>query len=84
MNTKGKRSYSEIVASIETHIIYINNHLANVDSHLEKINTTNLKQEVKIAKNKDRITLGYKIGGGILSIILTGLLALGLHLIGIY
>ena len=79
-----KRSYKEILASVETSLSYINNHLGNIDGHLEKINTTNLDQEVKIARNKDRIGLGYKIGGGIFSVLSLALVALVLHLLGIY
>ena len=79
-----KRPYKEILASLETHFIYINNHLQNIDSHMEKINSTNLEQEVKIAKNKDRISLGYKIGGGILSIIGAGGIAGIIHLLGVF
>ena len=79
-----KRNYKDILASVETHFIYINNHLANIDSHLEKINTTNLEQEVKIAKNKDRIGLGYKLGGGLLTVLGGGTIAGILHLFGVY
>lgn len=60
-----KRSYREIQASVETHLIYINNHLGNIDGHLEKINTINLAQEVKIAKNKTSIAwIKWIVGGG--------------------
>ena len=78
-----KRTYKEIAVSIETHVAYINNHLQNIDSHLEKINTTNLAQEVKIARNKDRIGLIWKIGGVLLTL-LGGSLAFILHLLGLY
>ena len=78
-----KRTYKEILASVETHFIYINNHLGNIDSHMAKINDTNLEQELKIARNKDRIALGYKLGGGFGALFL---LAVGviLKLAGIY
>ena len=33
-----KRAYKEVLASVETHIVYIGNHLQNIDSHLDKIN----------------------------------------------
>jgi len=79
-----KRSYTEILASVETHIVYVNNHLRNIDSHLEKINTTNLEQEVKIIRNKDRISLLYKIGGGLGTLCGAGLIALILRLLEIY
>ena len=76
-----KRKYTEVLASIETHITYINTHLRNLDGHLEKINTTNLAQEVKILRNKDRIGLIYKIGGGLITILVTALI---LSLFGVY
>lgn len=79
-----KRSYKEIVASIETHIIYVNNHLGNIDQHLNAINNTNLEQEVKIIRNRDRISLFYKIGGGLGTLCGAGLIALILKLLEIY
>jgi len=84
------RKYTEVLASVETHIIYINNHLGNIDQHLEKLNTTNQKQELKInenkgeiSKNKGRIGLLFKIGGGVITI-LCGAFALILKILGIY
>ena len=79
-----KRSYKEIQASVETHLIYINNHLGNIDKHLEKINTTNLTQEVKIQRNKDRISLHSKIGGGIGTMLGGAIVAVILKLMGVY
>lgn len=85
-----KRSYKDIVESLDkkmgeynVHIIYINNHLGNLDSHLEKINGTNLEQEVKIIRNKDRIHLISWIGGTLLTIFITGAIAGVLQLLGI-
>jgi len=68
-----KRSYTAILASLDTHISHINNHLKNIDSHLEKLNNTNFEQSIAINRNKDRIVLFYKIGGGI-AVILAGLI----------
>ena len=79
-----KRKYTETLASIETHFIYINNHLSNIDHHLEKINTTNLAQEVKIQRNKDRISLHSKIGGGIVALLGSATVAVILKLVGVY
>jgi len=79
-----KRSYKEVLASVETSLTYINNHLANIDSHLNKLNERTGDCEVSTAKNKDRISLIYKIGGGFLTTLLAGSLAVGLHLMGIY
>ena len=79
-----KRKYTDVVSNIETHIIYINSHLQNIDTHLERINDTNLKQEVKIVRNKDRISLGYRMGGGLLTLMVSGTIALLLKLMGVY
>ena len=46
----GRKSYTEIVATIETHMSYIQNHLRNIDSHLEKLNTTNATQNSRLDK----------------------------------
>lgn len=62
------RTYKEVVASLETHIIYINNHLSNIDGHLEKLNTRTHDNEIQIAVNKTGISRIYKIGGGILGL----------------
>jgi len=43
------RRYTEVVASLETHIVYINNHLKNIDSHMEKQNSS-------IDKHGNRLT----------------------------
>jgi len=86
-----KRSYKQLALDTEKHLMeynvqitYIENHLRNIDHHLEKINTTDLKQEVAIARNKDRISLIFRIGGGLLTLLTTGLVALILKLVGIY
>jgi len=78
------RSYKEILASVETALSYINNHLSNIDGHLEKINTTNLNQEVKIARNKDRIGLILKIGGSSLVVLIGGAVAWFIKLQGVW
>lgn len=83
-----KRKYTDILRDLDTKmaeynitIQYVNNHLSNIDSHMGKINDTNLDQEVKIARNKDRIALGYKLAGGLLLIMAT---AIVLRLLGVY
>jgi len=86
-----KRKYTEILRDLDAKmaeynitIQYVNNHLGNIDSHMGKINDTNLDQELKIARNKDRISLGYKIGGGFLLIAASGITAITLRLLGVY
>ena len=78
-----KRNYRDIVIAVETSLGYINNHLRNIDGHLEKINTTNLDQEVKILRNKDRISLLWKVGGTCVTIVGGGV-AIILKLFGVY
>lgn len=77
-----KRKYTEILRDLDARMVeynvtikYIENHLGNIDSHMGKINDTNFDQEVKIARNKDRIGLLYKIGGGFAIIIVTSIVA---------
>ncbi len=81
-----KRSYKEVLASLETHIIYINNHCKNVDSHLAKLNDTVADSKLEIARlkvNKLSTTSLYKIGGGLLTII-GGAVTLVLKLTGVF
>ena len=79
-----KRTYKEIVASIETSIGYIDNHLRNIDAHLNRLNERTGDCELLSARNKDRISLAYKIGGGLFSVLSLALVALVLRLLGIY
>ena len=60
MSDKERRSYKEIVASFETHIIYINNHLQNIDTHLERLNMT-------VNDNKTRSKINKWAIGGIVT-----------------
>ena len=43
------RRYTEVVASLETHIVYISTHLQNIDAHLERQNSN-------IDKHGNRLT----------------------------
>lgn len=61
----------EVLASLETHIVYINTHLESIDSHLEKLNSNEDKQNIAITKNKTNIGWIVKIGGGALFVIAT-------------
>jgi len=78
-----KRRYTDIVASLETHIIYIQTHLRNIDAHLEKLNTQENRQNVAIAKNSVRIGLLWKIGSGLLALT-AGAIATLLKIMGVY
>lgn len=64
----GDRTIEEMVASMETHVIYINNHLGNIDSHLDRINNHEKEQDVAITKNSTRINMIIKVGGGVLTV----------------
>ncbi len=51
-----KRSYKEILSSVETHFIYINNHLNNIDKHLERQNNSITEHGKSITKNSTWIS----------------------------
>lgn len=75
-----KRSYKEVLASLETHIIYINNHLGNIDKHLEKQNTSIADHGKSIAKNSTWITaIRWVIG-----LIMVGAITWFTHLQGVW
>ena len=80
-NNGKRRSYTDVVASLETHIIYINNHLGNIDSHLDKLNNNVNENTTNCAKNKTNIKSLWWIAGGtgagILAIILKVLEVIG-------
>jgi len=42
------RSYKEVLASLETHIEHMRNHLGNIDAHLGRINDKIYDQEKRI------------------------------------
>ena len=58
-----KRSYKEVLASLETHIVYINTHLGNIDQHLNRLNERTSENEINTAKNSNNISLIWKVGG---------------------
>lgn len=72
-----KRTYKEILASVETHIIHINNHLGNIDGHLETQNRRLSGHDKAIAKNTTW-NLAYR---WVVGVIITGLIAGSLALI---
>lgn len=79
--TEEKRTYTQVLASLETHIIYINNHLKNIDSHQEAQNNRIGRNEIRTAKNTAGIawikwTGGILLGGG-------GTATLALYLAGV-
>lgn len=63
-----KKSYTEVVASFETHIIYIREDIGEIKEQLKVLNARTGDCEVQVAKNKTRIGLIYKIGGSILGV----------------
>ena len=46
-----KRSYKEVLANLETHVVYINNHLQNIDKHLERQNDKLIESAKIISRN---------------------------------
>lgn len=75
-----KRSYTEIVASFETHARYINNHLENIDGQLEVLTNSITENTKRSVANKTNINgLRWLIGG-----IGTALLAIVLKVLEVY
>lgn len=69
------RTVKEILASLETGQTYIQNHLSNIDQHLNKLNDRTNKNERGISKI-------YGVGSGIVG--LCALVALILKIVGVY
>lgn len=70
-----KKTYTSVLieiegrlSSIETTTKHQENHLGNIDQHLNRLNERTGDCEVQTAKNSTRISLVYKIGGSILGI----------------
>ena len=63
-----KPTYTETVARIETHLIYIREHAEKTDKHLEKLNDTVADQQNQITRNTTRIGLAFKIIGGLVTL----------------
>jgi len=51
--------YTDNLAEINTHIIYVKEHLENIDKHLEKLND-------KVSTNRANISVMVKLGLGLL------------------
>ena len=81
---KKHRSYTDVVASLETHISYIREDIAGIHEHLKLQNGSEMRQDIRIAKNTDRIGLAWKIWVGIPIILIGGIISLGLKLLGVY
>lgn len=76
-----KRSYRDIVISVETSLNYINNHLQNIDGHLNKLNERTKENEVSSSKNSNNIKWILRIGGSFLVFVIIPVV---LKLLGIY
>ncbi|KKN03431.1 hypothetical protein LCGC14_1107820 [marine sediment metagenome] len=63
-----KPTYTETLASVNTHIEYIREHLGNIDDHLGKLNDSRIDHEARITNNSTRISLFLKITGGVLTL----------------
>ena len=84
-----KRTYTNVLieiegrlSSIETITQYQENHLGNIDKHLNKLNERTGDCEVSVAKNKTRIGLIYWVGGVLFSS--GSITALILKWVGVY
>ena len=80
---KMTKTYKETLAVIETQLIYIETHLRNIDAHLERLNNQEDRQNATIAKNSIHIGLMWKIGGGLLALLGSGI-AILLKALGVY
>lgn len=78
-----KRSYTDIVISVETSLSFIENHLKNIDQHLNKLNERTGDCEVLTATNSNNNKWIIRIGSGLFTI-LAGGVALVLKLFGVY
>ena len=74
------RSYKEVLASVETHIIYIKTHLSNIDQHLNKLNERTDKTENKANAN----TIWRRVIIGVGTTVALGLISWCFFLSGIH
>ena len=63
MATRDRRSYKQLVGIVETSLTYMNNHLGNIDSHLERLNNSIGKHGEALATNKTSIVWLWRIIG---------------------
>ncbi len=77
-----KRKYTEVVASIETHILYMSKDIKSIKEHLGELNNHVGTQDVRITKNTSNISWLMRIGGGLLTI--GSIVALVLKITGFY
>jgi len=79
----GKRTYTQVVTSFETHIEYIREDIGKIELHLKELNGREGEQDIDITKNKTNIGWIVKIGSGIAFVILS-LLAIAAGLVRIF
>ncbi len=77
-----KRKYTEVVASIETHILYMGRDIKAIKEHIGEMNDHEGEQDVRITKNTNNIGWIMKIGGSLFAI--GSLVALVLKIVGLY
>jgi len=80
---KPHETIREIVVRIDERVIAIQTNIVKVFAHLERLNNQENRQNVAIAKNSVRIGLMWKIGGGILVLLGSGI-AILVKALGIY
>ena len=81
---KKNRSYTAVLASLETHISYIREDISGIHKHLKLLNGSEMRQDIRIAKNQDRIGLAWKIWIGVPVLLVLGILSLALKLQGLW
>ena len=74
-----KKSYTEVLIEIESRLSslttissYQENHLGNIDGHLNTLNERTDKNEKQIEKNKDRIGIMLRVGAWLAAILGSG------------
>ena len=75
-----KRTYTQVLSSIETHQEYTSTHLRNIDAHMARQNDKLYELEKSNTENKNNIKWIVGIGGGIITLILIPVV---LNLIGV-
>jgi len=62
-------SYKDLVIRLDEHMESVDAHLEKIDKHLGKLNDRTNNCEVQVEKNKTRIGLIFKIGGGLVTVL---------------
>ena len=78
-----KKTYTQVVTTIETHVDYIRLHLKNLDSHLERINNRITEHDKITTMNKANINNIWRVIGG-MGLLLLALIPILLKVFGVF